>query len=176
MIQCHRPRSGRHRACWFSASWIRFAGARSSIVAAWGVRHHGTVRTQAQCHPLFLPLLWQAHQDHCQKSGWSPAARSRIFSLHKPQGTPRIRRSQRRWLNARYNLRSQDGRPRAPDRRPARPQFSESAATPRHRVASAGATCTAPSSRWSSSSTGSGITGGRHNRCDRRILGVPCGL
>ena len=37
----------------------------------------------------------------------------------------------------------------------------------RHRVASAGATCTAPSSRWSSSSTGSGITGGRHNRCDR---------
>ena len=93
--------------------------------------------------------------------------RSRIFSLHKPQGTPRIRRSQRRWLNARYNLRSQDGRPRAADRRPARPQFSESAATPRHRVASAGATCTAPSSRWRSSSTGSGITGGRHNRCDR---------
>ena len=45
--------------------------------------------------------------------------------------------------------------------------FSESAATPRHRVASAGATCTAPSSRWRSSSTGSGITGGRHNRCDR---------
>ena len=45
--------------------------------------------------------------------------------------------------------------------------FSESAATPHHRVASAGATCTAPSSRWSPGTTGSGITGGRHNRSSR---------
>jgi len=38
-------------------------------------------------------------EDHCLKSGWSLAARSRVFSVHKPKETPRIRRSQRRWLS-----------------------------------------------------------------------------